>query len=55
MQCSDCLLYAECVFYAEDAAAAALKGVEMGSGAEGLAKVTGECTDVGAFAAGHAD
>ena len=27
----------------------------MGSGAEGFSEVAGECADVGAFAAGHAD
>ena len=42
----DCLLDRECVFYAEDAAAAALEGVEVGSGAEGFSEVAGECADV---------
>ena len=51
----DGLVDCEGVFYAEDSATAALERVEMGSGAEGFSEVAGECADVGAFAAGHAD
>jgi len=49
------LLYAQGIFDSEYAAAASLEGVEMRSGAKGFTKVTGECSDIGAFAAGHPD
>ena len=52
---SDGLLDGQGVFNAEDAAAAALEAVEMGSGAEGFSEVTGECSDVCALAACHSD
>ena len=55
LQHGDGLVYCEGVFYAEDTAAAALKGVKVGSGAEGFSEVTGECADICAFAACHAD
>jgi hypothetical protein len=43
------------IFDAEYAASAALEAVEVGSAAEGFAQVTGECADIGPFAAGHPD
>jgi len=52
---SDDLLYAQGIFDSEYAAAAALEGVQMRSGTEDFTEVTCECSDIGAFAAGHPD
>ena len=55
MQEADHLVDGQGVLYSEDSAAAALKAVQMGSAAESFSQVTGECTDVCAFAAGYSD
>ena len=47
------LVHTESILHAENAAAAALQGVEMGAAAECFAKIACECTDIGAFAAGY--
>ena len=52
---SDSLFYRQGVFDAEDAAAAALKAVEVSSASQCLSQVTGECPDICAFAACHTD
>ena len=41
---TDGLVDGEGVFYAEDAAAAALERVQVGAAAESLSKIAGECT-----------
>ena len=51
----DCVFDAESGFYAEDAATATLKGIEVRSRAEGLTKVACKCTNIGSLAACHAD
>ena len=55
MQEADHLVDGQGVLYSEDSAAAALKIVQVGTAAESFSQVTGECTDVCAFAAGYSD
>ena len=51
----NCLFDGQCVFDAEDAAAASLEAVQVGTASEGFAEVTGECTDICSLAACHPD
>ena len=50
---ADSLLHCQCILNAEDAAAAALQAVQVGSAAESLSEVTGEGADICAFRASH--
>ena len=49
----DGFLYGKGILHSEDAASASLKGVQMGSASQCLAKVTGKGSYIGSFAAGH--
>ena len=52
---SDSLFDRQGVLYAEYAAAAALKAVEVGAASQCFTQIACECADIGAFAACHTD